>query len=267
MPQSRRDFLVHTSLLAAASGVALRRVFAADADAVEAQTAYGAVRGVDVGGIKTFKGIPYAAPTAGANRFMPPQDPAPWTGVRDALEWGPSAPQREPGSAGASSPLAVATANLPREGEDCLVLNVWTPAVRDGGKRPVMVWCHGGGFATGSGSSRVTDGTNLARRGDVVVVSLNHRLNVLGFTYLGHLDGELAASGDVGMLDESGLLHHMGRRDTQAKIHGFRVELRSIERTMRRVPGVMDAAVTVGKTSTGQNFLAGYAERSRDAEV
>jgi hypothetical protein len=82
------------------------------------------------------------------------------------------------------------------------VLNVWTPAVGDGGKRPVMVWCHGGGFATGSGSSPVTDGTNLARRGDVVVVSINHRLNVLGFTYFGEAGGAaFAQSGDVGMLD------------------------------------------------------------------
>ena len=79
-------------------------------------------------------------------------------------------------------------------------LNVWTPAV-GAGKRPVLVWCHGGGFATGSGSSPVTDGANLARRGDVVVVSLNHRLNVLGFTHLSELSPELAQSGDVGMLD------------------------------------------------------------------
>ena len=87
-------------------------------------------------------------------------------------------------------------------GEDCLVLNVWTPDVSDGKKRPVMFWCHGGGFASGSGSSPGTDGTNLARRGDVVVVTINHRINVLGFTYLAEFGGpDFAQSGDVGMLD------------------------------------------------------------------
>jgi para-nitrobenzyl esterase len=169
---------------------------------VEAETAFGRVRGTDVEGIKTFKGIPYGASTAGQNRFMPPADPPRWSGVRDALEYGASAPQRDPGAALRAEPgLSVASAGLPPEAEDCLVLNVWTPGL-DGAKRPVMLWCHGGGFASGSGSSPVTDGANLARRGDVVVVSINHRLNVLGFTFLGELIGpELAQSGDAGMLD------------------------------------------------------------------
>jgi para-nitrobenzyl esterase len=201
---SRRAFLKHGSLLALSGGVlasvTLRRAFA-QARAVEAETSFGRVRGADADGIKTFKGIPYGASTAGPNRFKAPLDPAKWSGVRDALEYGPSAPQREPGARAAESGLSVASAGLPAETEDCLVLNVWTPAL-DGAKRPVMFWCHGGGFATGSGSSPVTDGTNLARRGDVVVVSVNHRLNVLGFTYLGDLVGpELAQSGDAGMLD------------------------------------------------------------------
>ena len=96
----------------------------------------------------------------------------------------------------------MAGAGLGSEGEDCLVLNIWTPAINDGGKRPVMLWCHGGGFSSGSGSSPVTEGANLARRGDVVVVTMNHRLNVLGFTYLAEAGGaEFAQSGDVGMLD------------------------------------------------------------------
>ena len=90
----------------------------------------------------------------------------------------------------------------PAEGEDCLVLNVFTPALGDGRKRPVMVWLHGGGFSTGSGSGRILDGTNLARTGDVVVVTINHRLNVFGFTYLGEaLGSDFALSGGVGMLD------------------------------------------------------------------
>jgi carboxylesterase type B len=148
-------------------------VKSAETRTVTAETTAGKVRGVEVDGVKVFKGIPYGASTAGKNRFMPPANPAKWSGVRDAFQFGPTAPQ---------------TAALPSgQSEDCLVLNVWTPAVKDGSggnkKRPVMFWCHGGGFATGSGSSPGTDGTNLARRGDVVVVTINHRLNVLGFTY------------------------------------------------------------------------------------
>ena len=202
---SRRDFLKRGSLLALSGGVlgsAVLRPALSQPRFVEAETAFGRVRGTDVDGVKTFKGIPYGASTAGPNRFMPPADPAHWSGVRDALDYGASAPQREPGAArAADSGLSVASAGLPPESEDCLVLNVWTPAL-DGAKRPVMLWCHGGGFATGSGSSPVTDGGNLARRGDVVVVSINHRLNVLGFTYLGELIGpDLAHSGDAGMLD------------------------------------------------------------------
>jgi para-nitrobenzyl esterase len=207
--RSRREFLKQVSALAAwtsAGGTILRPVWAQTPESsqrfVEAETVYGRVRGTDVAGIKTFKGIPYGASTAGKNRFMPPAEPAKWTGVRDALAYGSSAPQREPGVQPAASDLAVAAANLPAESEDCLVLNVWTPGVDDGRKRPVMLWCHGGGFATGSGSSPGTDGTNLARRGDVVVGSINHRLNVLGFTYLGALGGaDFEQSGDVGMLD------------------------------------------------------------------
>jgi para-nitrobenzyl esterase len=198
---TRRDFVRHASLLTAASACGVRHVFAADTFVV-ADTAAGKVRGVEVEGIKIFKGIPYGANTTGRNRFMPPAPVAKWTGVRDALEYGPSAPQSEPGARRNASDLAVAGAGLPQESEDCLVLNVWTPALADGRKRPVMVWCHGGGFATGSGSSPITAGFNLARRGDVVVVTINHRLNVLGFTYLGEPGGpEFSSSGDVGMLD------------------------------------------------------------------
>ena len=205
-PSTRRSFLKHLSALAVSGGVFLQNLNAQDEKFVIVETAFGKIRGIDNNGIKIFKGIPYGANTAGANRFMPPAEPADWSGVRDALAYGRSAPQRDP-AAPPRPPgtLTISGENLPAEGEDCLVLNVWTPAVgaagNTGRKRPVMFWCHGGGFATGSGSSPDNDGTNLARRGDVVVVTINHRLNVLGFANLSEFSRDFAASGDVGMLD------------------------------------------------------------------
>ena len=195
----RRDFLRRTSNVAFCGGALLRQAWGESEKLVIAETSFGRVRGIDHQGIKVFKGIPYGANTAGANRFMPPTDPPEWIGIRDALEYGHSAPQPDP----RSSSLAAGMwgPNLPARGEDCLVLNVWTPALDDGHKRPVMFWCHGGGFATGTGSSPDNDGTNLARRGDVVVVTVNHRLNVLGFANLSEFSPDFAASGDSGLLD------------------------------------------------------------------
>ena len=193
---NRRSFIKQaSSLLAGAqAGLLLKVTRAADTSYVIGETSAGKVRGSVVEGINVFKGIPYGGTTAGKNRFLPPTKPAAWTGVRDALAYGPSAPQI---SANGRGP-----AGSPGQSEDCLVLNVFTPDLSRGRNRPVMVWLHGGGFATGSGSGPIIDGTNLARTGDVVVVSINHRLNVFGFTYLGEQAGsDFALSGGAGMLD------------------------------------------------------------------
>ena len=193
---NRRSFIQQSSaalLATTQAGFLLRTAWAADPDYVVAETSAGKVRGVTVNGVKVFKGIPYGGTTAGKNRFMPPTKSEKWTGVRDALQYGHTTPQI---SANPPRPGA------PEQGEDCLVLNVFTPALGGAGKRPVMVWLHGGGFASGSGSGQGYDGVNHAHNHDVVLVSINHRLNVLGATYLGEAAGpEFAASGAVGIMD------------------------------------------------------------------
>jgi para-nitrobenzyl esterase len=169
-----------------------------DVQNVVADTSRGRVRGLNNDGIRTFKGIPYGAATDGPNRFREAQAPVPWKGVRDALAYGPMCPQEVPPRPSFAASWAADAAM----GEDCLVLNIWTPALRDHHKRPVMVWIHGGGFSSGSGGDPVYDGTNLARKGDVVVVTLNHRLNIFGHLYLARLGGtEYAESGNLGVLD------------------------------------------------------------------
>lgn len=202
---SRRDVIANGLIVSAglSAGMFSARSTAAASEPV-AETAVGKVKGTTQDGVHVFKGVPYGASTAGRNRFMPPQPTVPWKGVRDALEYGPSTPQSDPGvqrSSGAIGGL-IGDLNDRPESEDCLVLNVWTRGLRDGGKRPVMFWIHGGGFTSGSGSSPGYDGTNLCKRGDVVVVGINHRLNALGFAYLGGAGGtEFANTGNVGMLD------------------------------------------------------------------
>jgi para-nitrobenzyl esterase len=159
---------------------------------VTAETTHGKIRGIRTEGVNIFKGIPYAGRISGDRRFRRPAPLEPWKGVRDAIKLGTPAMQ---------SPKTVYGFNEPQPGEDCLVLNVWTPA-NDNMKRPVMFYNHGGGFSTGSGGSTGQDGANLARYFDVVVVETNHRLNIFGYLYLGDVAGEdYKTSGNNGMLD------------------------------------------------------------------
>ncbi|PYR27247.1 MAG: carboxylesterase/lipase family protein [Acidobacteria bacterium] len=210
---SRRRFL-KTSLVFGAAGVTIPSI--APAKPVRpsakpagagsepiAETAYGKVRGLtSPEGIKMFRGVPYGASTAGKNRFMPPVRPAPWSGVRDATLWGSKAPQVPGGGPEFTMILDRVNGMLGAPGEDCLVVNIWTPALKDGRKRPVMVRIHGGGYTSNTGNNRIYAGHNTARRGDVVYITVNHRLGCLGFLNLADLAGsEYALSGNVGMLD------------------------------------------------------------------
>jgi para-nitrobenzyl esterase len=188
---------------AAAAGALIQARAFAQAGGPVVETASGKVRGYEAaGGVKVFKAIPYGDTTAGPNRFMPPRPAKPWTGLRDCLAYGPATPQ------GNGSPPPPQTGPHPSlyrgapepQSEDCLVLNVWTPAL-DHGKRPVMFWIHGGGFSTGSGSSPWYDGANVARKQDVVVVTINHRLNVFGYCHLGAFSARYADSSNIGTLD------------------------------------------------------------------
>jgi len=166
-------------------------------------TSNGKVRGFVLRGIQQFLGIPYGADTSGANRFMPPQKPKPWTDVYPALWWGNTAPQNMDNRYSNKYASFRDRWNYDDVSEDCLRLNVFTPAVGDGRKRPVLFWIHGGGFTAGNAIEQDGyHGENLARFGDVVFCSINHRLGALGFTNLAGVGGEAyAASGNVGMLD------------------------------------------------------------------
>jgi para-nitrobenzyl esterase len=164
-----------------------------------AKTQYGSVRGLLKDGVQQFFCVPYGAPTGGANRFMPPQKPAAWAGVKDHFEITFAAPIQP----GAQEPAPVVTAlnRLTPQSEDCLSVNVFTPGL-DNRRRPVMVWMHGGGFSSGSGNYLLYDGTNLAKKEDVVVVSVNHRLNLFGFLHLADIGGaKWKQSTNVGIQD------------------------------------------------------------------
>jgi para-nitrobenzyl esterase len=181
---SRREAVLGAAAIANFSSLA----WAADKTrSTLATTVHGQVRGTVHDGIHTFKGVRYGADTA-LRRFMPPIAPEPWKKPLDATQYGAASPQ----SGKESEPVS----------EDCLFLNVWTPGLRDGAKRPVMFYIHGGAYSHGSGSSPLYDGTRLCKRGDVVVVTVNHRLNSFGYLYVARLGGaQLADSGNAGMLD------------------------------------------------------------------
>lgn len=167
------------------------------------QTEYGKVRGYVLRDVHYFLGMPYGADTSGANRFMPPQKPKPWTEVYPALWWGNSAPQNMENRYENKFASFRDHWNYDDVSEDCLRINVFTSGINDGKKRPVLFWIHGGGFVNGNGIEQDGyNGENFARFGDVVFCSINHRLGPLGFCNLAGVGGErFAASGNVGMLD------------------------------------------------------------------
>ena len=198
---NRRSFLMTTAQLA---GAALAVRAAGNGNDPVVTIASGKIRGQHDAGLDIFKGIPYGAPTGGTNRFLPPQPLASWTGVRDALAFGHYAPQsnRPRGEKQMQFFNVLGPSNRGDFSEDCLYLNVWTPAANRTSKRPVMVWFHGGGFDQGTGGSIGYDGAGLAQHQDVVVVTVNHRLNVLGYLYLGDTGGpDFAQSANIGQQD------------------------------------------------------------------
>ncbi len=209
---NRRYVLQTAAAIAGYTTLGAFSLASADDKAPVATTAYGRIRGVAANGVLSFRGVPYGGPAEGAGRFLPPAMPSPWQGVRDAITAGPRAMQSSSGSFGSRSifaaPLigeyfaggrkdAVQIANE-MDSENCLVLNVMTPALQ--GKRPVMVYIHGGGFAIGSGALTLL-GDRFVTEEDIVLVSVNHRLNVFGYSYLGELDSKYADSGNAGQLD------------------------------------------------------------------
>ena len=216
MKTSRRTFIQNAGLSVAALGLGTTANAAIAKEPIEkdgqvllvgdniavANTTYGKVRGFILRGINTFLGIPYGADTSGSNRFMPPQKPKTWTEVLPVVWWGNTAPQNMERRYSNVYASFVDHWNYDDVSEDCLKLNVWTPAIADGQKRPVMVWLHGGGYANGNAIEQDGySGENLSRKSDIVFVSINHRLGPLGYAHFGAAGEKFAASGNVGMLD------------------------------------------------------------------
>jgi para-nitrobenzyl esterase len=202
----RRQFVGLGTLAAGAFvGSRLTGAFAAEEKIVPGatvETTAGKIRGARQGKVQAFKGVPYGASTAPPNRFMPPRKPQPWTSVRDASKLGNRSPQLLSSFHGFVPPEVEAMDRDEPMGEDCLMLNVWTPGVGASAKRPVMVWLHGGGYTSGSGGFICYDGAQLAGKHDVVVITVNHRLSVFGYLYLAGIGGErYADASNVGNLD------------------------------------------------------------------
>ncbi len=164
-----------------------------------ARTTHGKVLGSLIRGVSAFKAIPYGGDTA-KTRFKAPVPPAPWSSLLDCTRFTTMAPQLSGPRAPSASAPRVAL-DVGAESEDCLHLNVWTAGLRDGRKRPVLVYFHGGAYNNGTVNSDLYDGTRLVQRGDVVVVTVNHRLNAFGYLYLGNLSSEYIDSGNAGQLD------------------------------------------------------------------
>jgi len=189
---NRRD--VMSSMLSLAAAPLVPRLASGTQNTVTAMTQWGPIRGLRDGGVNTFKGVPYGADTSAEGRFRRPRPPIPWRQTRDAFEYGPACSQ--------SDPAAPRRRLLEPESEDCLTLNVWTPGLRDGGKRPVMVWFHGGGLWRLSAAGDDQSGVHISGRGNVVMVSPNHRIGVFGFAPLEQFAPEaFPAASQMGMLD------------------------------------------------------------------
>jgi para-nitrobenzyl esterase len=203
-PSSNRRQLL-TAGAAAAAGAALPRLARAQAGSLfkTVEVSSGKLQGMVNGPVWEFKGVPYGAPTGGKNRFMPPKPPAPWKGVREALGFGQICPQAQADMRSDYAQLINWDRQGGAMGEDCLMLNVWTPALDAAARKPVMVYFHGGGFATGAGSGQGFDGKQLAHYGDVVVVTLNHRLAAFGYLDLAGAGAPEAFkyAGVAGLLD------------------------------------------------------------------
>ncbi len=218
MKSSRRNFIQSLGVVGAGIGISTetfghttkvsasskpngddQQLFVGD-DIAVAKTEHGKVRGFILRGIHTYLGVPYGADTSGKNRFMPPQKPAPWADIRPALWWGNSAPQIMEKRYSNTYASFVDHWNYDDVSEDCLKINVWTPAI-DAQKRPVLVWLHGGGFVNGNAIEQDGyHGENISRLGNIVFCSLNHRLGALGYSHLKAAGGH-PASGNVGNLD------------------------------------------------------------------
>jgi len=187
-----------SALLMTCALTATAQVFDSSTEATKAQTKYGQVAGYIERGVYTYKGIPYAQ----AERFQPAQEPQAWQGIRSSRHWGPVCPQAKNNGWRNDQTAFFYQWNDGFQDEDCLRLNIWTKGLNDGKKRPVLFWLHGGGYTSGNGQEHPGyDGRNLADKGDVVVVTINHRLNVLGFLDLSSFGEKYRESANLGMTD------------------------------------------------------------------